>query len=359
MDLAKQLTLTTLESALPLALVFLGIYIVFRLLNDFDLTVEGTFTLGAAVTAALILKGYSPEVSMLVAVFAGCLGGLVTALIHTRLRISLLLSGIITMTALFTVNLRVQGKPNLSLLNERTIFSSFDGLAFDARITAIILVTFGFVAVAMIALIYFLNTEYGLALRATGMNQEMARSVGVNTNLVMFVALIVSNALAALGGSIAAQDQGFSDAQMGLGIIVAGVASILLGGLVVPRSNRVVAGVVSVLVGVVLYRFVLVYALYLGLQPFDLKGFTAIILIAAIALSRSRGPASRLARTLGLEQILHKYAGRRQPGGSLMPPQQADPLADGRPARADESAPVEPDSDPSEPAVAPTTRRSA
>lgn len=359
MDLAKQFALTTLESALPLALVFLGIYIVFRLLNDFDLTVEGTFTLGAAVTAALILKGYSPLISMLVAVFAGCLGGLATALIHTRLRISLLLSGIISMTALFTVNLRVQGKPNLSLLGETTIFSSFDGLSFDARITAIILVTFGFVVVAMAALIYFLHTEYGLALRATGMNQEMARSVGVNTNLVMFVALIGSNALAALGGSIAAQDQGFSDAQMGLGIIVAGVASILLGGLVVPRSNRVVAGVVSVLVGVVLYRFVLVYALYLGLQPFDLKGFTAIILIAAIALSRSRGPASRFARRLGVEQILRKFAPRQQVDGSLARAQQADPFAAPPPERSVEPAPSEPDADASDPTVAPTTRQSA
>ncbi|MEX2645962.1 MAG: hypothetical protein WD249_06850 [Gaiellaceae bacterium] len=300
MDLAKQFALSTFESALPLALVFLGIYIVFRLLNDFDLTVEGTFTLGAAVTASLILKGYSPGVSMFVAVCAGCVGGLVTAIIHTRLGISLLLSGIITMTALFTVNLRIQRRPNLSLLGERTIFSPFDGLPFDARIASIIGVTFVFVAVVMIALIYFLHTEYGLALRATGMNREMARSVGVNTNLVMFVALIVSNGLSALGGSLAAQDQGFSDAQMGLGLIVAGVASILLGGLIVPRSTRVVAGVVSVLVGVVLYRFVLVYALHVGLQPFDLKGFTAIILVVAIGLSRFRAPVVRFARRVPL-----------------------------------------------------------
>ena len=271
---------------MPLAIAFLGVYIVFRLLDDFDLTVEGAFPLGAAVTAVAIHGGVAPIVALLLAVGAGAIAGLVTALIHTRLHVSLLLSGILTMTALFTVNLRIMGRPNLPLIRQVTLFSPLNQLSSGAESFFTILIFTGIVALVFGGLIYLLLTEFGLTLRATGVNRAMARSVGVSTDWIVIVALMISNSMSSLAGSIAAQDQGFADVQMGLGLILAGVASILIGSIVVPHSNRVIRGVISVLIGTTLYRLVLVVALRFGLQPFDLKLFTALILIVALAGSR-------------------------------------------------------------------------
>ena len=296
---------TTLESALPLAIAFLGVYIVFRLLDDFDLTVEGAFPLGAAVTAVAIHGGLHPLVALFLAMGAGAIAGMVTALIHTRLHVSLLLSGILTMTALFTVNLRIMGRPNIPLIRQDTLFSGLNQLSSGAESFFTILAFTAIAALVYGGLIYFLLTEFGLTLRATGVNRAMARSVGVSTDFVVLVALMISNSMSSLAGSIAAQDQGFADVQMGLGLIVAGVASILIGGIVVPRSNRVIRGVISVLIGTTLYRLVLVVALRFGLQPFDLKLFTALILIVALAGSRAakvlQGKGWRLGR-LGREE---------------------------------------------------------
>lgn len=286
MDLATiilQVMLISMETALPLAFMFMGVYLVFRLLNDFDLTVDGAFPLGGATAAVLLARGVHPIWATLFAVILGCLAGLVTGLMHIRLRITLLLAGIISMIGLYTVNLRLMGRPNVALLNVPTIFSFADeytGWSHGVVVVGFMLVLAGVVAAAMI---YFLKTEIGLTIRATGSNPMMVRSLGVNTAGVVVLCLIIANGLVSFSGALVAQDQGFADISMGIGSIVAGIASILLGEIIVRKPNRVARGVIAIVVGTLFYRFVITLALRFGMEPYDLRLFTALILLFAIS----------------------------------------------------------------------------
>lgn len=272
----------SLETGLPLVFMFLGVHLIFRVLDNFDMTVDGSFPLGGATVAILLASGVSPVLATLAAVAAGTVAGLLTGLIHVRLHVSLLLSGIIMMISLYTVNLRVMGGPNVPLLDVGTIFSFADRYGGLSRSLAIIAFLLVLVILAAGGLVYFLKTQVGLAVRATGGNPLMARSLGVNTAGSTVLCLLIANGLISFSGALVAQNQGFADISMGIGSIVAGIASILLGEIVVRKQGRVARGAVAVVVGTLLYRFVIIFALRLGLQPFDLRLFTGVILLLVI-----------------------------------------------------------------------------
>ena len=262
-------------------LMVLGVFLTFRILNFPDLTVDGSITLGAAVAASLIISGVNPFVATLAAPLAGALAGIVTGTLHTKFSIPPLLAGILSMIGLHSINLRVMGgSPNLPLLRQPVIFECLDGFGFvlrDSEFIISIFVAFFFV----LFLYYFLITETGQALRATGDNEIMMRSLGVNTGRMKIMGLGISNALVALCGAMLAQKQGFADISMGIGTIVAGLASVIVGEVLL-GSARIIVWIFAVLLGSILYRLIIALVLRLGFQPTDLKLFTAVIVTVAL-----------------------------------------------------------------------------
>jgi len=279
----------SLQQGLAYALVALGIALAFRVLAFPDLTVDGSFPLGGAVAARLIFEGVDPTLSVLAAVTAGFLAGALTGLLNTRLKINSLLAGILMMTILYSVNLRIMGRANIQLLDRPTIFTfmeNMDVVRYVPVITFFLLVT---LAVKFL-LDLFLHTEYGMALRATGNNEDMIRSLGVNTDNATVFGLGLSNALVALSGALIAQDQGFSDVGMGIGMIVAGLASIIIGEAML-KPKTVFRLTLAAVIGSLLYRFIISLGLRLGLAPTDLKmatGFMVIIALGIPAFKKSR-----------------------------------------------------------------------
>lgn len=279
------LVIDTLVTGLPYAPVVLGIYLVFRVRPDFDLTLDASFATGGAVAATLLLAGISVPVAMILGVLAAGSLGLVTASIHMVLRVPVILAGLIMSIGMFSVNLRIMGIPALGLTRATTLFSplhSLTPLQEDAATIAILFV----IAAATGALIAgLLSSELGLALRATGVNVRMARSLGIDDRWLLAANLFLANALAGFSGSLAGQNQGFVTVDAGTGTLIAGLGAVLLGELVVrPGRSRVGLSVFAVIVGSVLYRFILVLSLRVGLAPGDLKGITAATLVVVLAL---------------------------------------------------------------------------
>lgn len=262
------------------ALMVLGVFLTFRILDFPDLTVDGSITLGAAVAASLIISGVNPIVATLVAPLAGALAGLVTGTLHAKFSIPPLLAGILSMIGLYSVNLRIMGRPNLPLLRQPVVYEYLTktGLSLRSSEFALSLCT----ALFFVFLLYwFLNTEMGQALRATGDNEIMMRSLGVNTDLMKIMGLGISNGLVALSGALLAQYQGFADISMGIGMIVAGLASVIVGEVLLGTS-RLLRWLFAVVLGSVLYRLIIAVVLRLGFEPTDLKLFTAIIVTIAL-----------------------------------------------------------------------------
>lgn len=278
--MSSLVVLGTMEQGLMYAIMVLGVYLTFRVLNYADLTVDGSFTLGAATAASLITAGYNPWLATMAAFAVGCLAGAFTGILHTKFKITPLLSGILTMTALYSINLRVMGKANISLLRMRTVFTDFTSLPLLESYGVLIL---GLVSVLIIGvLVYlFLETEFGLALRATGDNELMIRSLGVNTDIMKITGLALSNGLVAFSGSYVAQNQLFADISMGIGMIIIGLASVIIGEVLIGTSS-IARTVLAVLCGGVIYRFIIALVLQLGLVATDLKLVTALIVIFAL-----------------------------------------------------------------------------
>ncbi len=275
------LIISTVAQGLLWSVMALGVYLTFRTLNIADLSVEGTFPLGAAVAAVLLDGKCSPATAVLAAGAAGMIAGAVTGLLHTKLKIPALLAGILTMIALYSVNLRVMGKANLSLLNTDTIYTSLAFLNLTSNETTFVVGLI--IAIVSPTLLYmFFGTEIGMALRATGNNPQMIRAMGVNTDNMILLGLLISNGLVAVAGAFIAQSNGFADVGMGIGTIVIGLASVIIGE-VLFGSKSVKNSLVSVVLGSIVYRIVIAVVLYLGMPPNDLKLFTAILV--AIALS--------------------------------------------------------------------------
>lgn len=284
LDVAGHVLSFSFYEGLVFGFVAIGVYLTFRVLGFPDLTVDGSFTLGAAVAAVLIASGVNPFLATLAALGAGLCAGLATSLLNTKLRIPALLAGILVMVALYSINLRVMGGANVSLLRQVTIFaltSQFLGL--ETRIAYSLLVAGVLAVVVFIILNWFLRTEIGLALRATGDNEQMVRGAGVDTDKTTVLGVSISNGLVALGGAVVAQGQGFADVGMGIGMIVMGLASVIIGETLF-RPKGVARLLLAVLGGTFVYRLVISVALRLGMAPGDLKLITAVLVVIALAV---------------------------------------------------------------------------
>ena len=277
------LLLPTVAQGLLWAVMALGLYITFRVLDIADLSVEGSFPLGGAVAALLLTKGCNPITALVMAAFAGMLAGVVTGFLHTKMKIPALLAGILTMIALYSVNLRIMGKANLYLLGTEHTFSIMKRiLEMKAAPTTFIV---GLVACAVVAcaMYWFFGTEIGTAIRATGFNQQMIRAQGINTNITIVMGLAISNALVAVSGALVAQSNGFADVGMGVGIIVIGLASVIIGEVLFgTRSFK--NCLISVVLGSIVYRIVVATVLAMGMPPNDLKLFTSVLVAIALAM---------------------------------------------------------------------------
>lgn len=274
-----------LEQGLVYGIMVLGVYLTFRVLDFPDLTVDGSLPLGAAVSAVAITHGVNPFVSLALAGIAGFIAGAVTALLNTKLKILHLLASILTMIALYSINIRIMDGPNISLLGVATVLDPMMSLGVAGYVVAPVL--YGVFAVGITAgIIWFLHTEFGQAMLATGDNPQMITSLGVNTHQVIFFGVGLSNALVAISGALVAQNQGASDVNMGIGTIIAGLASVILGETVFGKTG-VVRACVAVLLGSVLYRLAIALALGVKLgrfafTPSDLNLITAMLVVAAL-----------------------------------------------------------------------------
>ncbi|ODS25014.1 ABC transporter permease [Candidatus Endobugula sertula] len=275
----------TLEIGLIYGLIAIGVYLTFRVLDFPDLTVDGSFTLGAAVTAAAIVSGIPAVFATMMGVLAGTLSGLVTAWLNLRFNILHLLASILTMTALYTVNLRVMGKPNIALISEPTIFSPFEKLGMGIpNIYVNVLIIGLIVFIVGLLVIGFLNSQYGLAMRAVGSNKRMAQANGIVVHEKVYVGLAMSNALVALGGALFAQTNGFADSTMGVGTIVIGLAAVIIGQTLIP-SRAMIVIILSCIMGSILYRIAVSLALnasFIGLNTSDLNLITAVLVALAL-----------------------------------------------------------------------------
>lgn len=276
----------------------IGLFLTFRILDFPDMTVEGTFPLGAATAVTLISNGMNPGLASLIAAGAGALAGLVTGLIYTKGKVPILLAGILTMTAIYSINLRIMGQANRSLLGKGTLFSA-DFLDFLPKNFPTVVVGLVIIVVVTAATAIFLQTELGQAFIVTGDNRAMARSLGVNTDNMTIMGLMISNGLIGLGGALVAQNNGFADVNMGIGIIVVALASIIIGEVVFTDQMSLTDRLVTIVIGSVLYRFVLVIVLYLGFNANDLNLFSAVVLGIALTLPQLR-------KVLKLDSVLKK-----------------------------------------------------
>ncbi|MGZ9584826.1 ABC transporter permease [Paenibacillus marinisediminis] len=292
----------SLELGLLYALMALGVYLTFRILDFPDLTVDGSFTTGGAIAALCISNGVNPMIGTLLAFIGGGIAGALTGIIHTKGRINPLLSGILMMIALYSINLRIMGKANIGLLNKETILTPLSG-----GFTFVIVMGLFAFGVKLL-LDWFLRTEIGLALRATGDNSRMVRSFGVHTHMTIILGVSLSNALVALSGALIAQYQGFADIQSGVGMIVIGLASVIIGEAIFGHKT-IARTTLAVLLGAVLYRLIIAIALQMELNATDLKLLTSVIVIFALTLpmvqrsykqrSASRKRAAELAQSGG------------------------------------------------------------
>lgn len=272
---------SAVEAGIIFALMALGVYLTFRILNLPDLTVDGSFATGGAMAAVLIAGGTSPLLATLSATMLGMVVGSVTGLLHTKGKINALLAGILSMIALYSINLRIMGKANVPLLGEETVISqvgAFESLIGDY---AILLVMLLLVIVTKLIIDWFLDTEVGLSLRATGDNEKMIRSFAANTDNTKILGLALSNGLVALSGGLWAQYQGFADVNMGIGMIVIGLASVIIGEAIF-GAKTVRRATLAVIGGAIIYRVIVALALRAGLDPSDMKLITALIVIVAL-----------------------------------------------------------------------------
>ena len=268
----------TIEQSLIFAIMVLGVYISFRILNFPDMTVDGAFPLGAAISAKLLTLGVNPYLTLLVALVAGAVAGAVTGLIHVKLKVKDLLAGILVMTALYSVNLRVMGKSNIPLFEEDNIFNT----EYSMMITIVVLIL-----ISKFLLDYLLKTKFGFALKALGDNENLIVSLGLNEEKYKIYGLMIANAFVAFSGAVLAQYQGFADVGMGTGIIVIGLASIIIGDTLFGKRRRL-AGTTIVIIGSILYRGVIAVTLSMGMDASDLKLITSVIVIVILWIQKQK-----------------------------------------------------------------------
>ncbi len=273
----------------------IGVYIAFRILNFADMTSEGSFALGGSVSATMIVAlGWNPFLSLIIAIIAGMLSGVITGLLHTKLKIPAILSGILSMIALYSINLRIMGQANTPLLGQGTIISEIKGLLpaakelgiKDSMLQTLVSIGVGILfSLMVIAFLYwFFGTEVGCAIRATGNNEAMVRAQGANTDLMKIIGLALGNGLIALSGGLVAQSQGYADVSMGVGAIVTGLASIVIGEVVFHRRRSFAHKLLAIVIGSVIYRIIIAIVLQFGLNTNDLKLLTAVLVAVALSV---------------------------------------------------------------------------
>ncbi len=284
MDIISNLLSISVYEGLAYGFVALGVYITFRVLSFPDLSVDGSFPLGGAIAAVLITNNINPWLATAAALITGCIAGLSTAVLNTKLRINALLAGILMMVALYSINLLIMGRSNIPLLREVTVFDQIaDLLGMNTRLSVSISFMAALAVIFIVILNWFLRTEIGLALRATGDNEQMIRGLGGNTDMTTILGVSLSNGLVALSGALIAQNQGFTDVGMGIGMIVMGLASVIIGeGLFRPRGVTTI--LLAVFGGAFVYRLFISVALRLGLPPTNLKLITSLLVVTALSI---------------------------------------------------------------------------
>jgi putative ABC transport system permease protein len=293
------LLLGALTIGLILSLLAMGVMVSFRIFSVPDITTDGSLTLGAAVAAILIVSGVPPLPATLAALVAGFIAGSVTGVLHTKFKIDALLAGILVMTALYSVNLRVMGKSNVPLMSDRTLASEAGWLGekllgvsvvnvigWNVAVADLSMLVGAFICAVVGALVvyFFFRTEIGTAMRATGDNSQMVRALGANVEMYRIFGLATANGLVALSGALFAQFQGFADAQMGIGQVVVGLASVIIGESLTGGNRSLGLTLVGAIFGSVLFRLLVAIALRAGLNPNDLKLITAVFVFAALVL---------------------------------------------------------------------------
>lgn len=266
--------ISVVTQSLILAIMAIGVYITFKILDFPDMTADGSYTMGAAISAAALVRGLNPIVGVLLAVVGGALAGMVTGLLHIKVKISNLLSGILTMGMLYSINLRIMGKSNIPLF-------TFPNL-FKGDIPPVV-IAFIFVLIAKILLDLFLKTGLGYTLKGVGDNEQMIKSLGINIGNIKILGLMISNALISLSGALMAQFQGFADVTMGIGTLVLGIASIIIG-LTLFKKVRAVKATTAILIGAFIYQFTIYFALNLGMLSTDLKLISSLVIVAFLAV---------------------------------------------------------------------------
>lgn len=272
-----QLLTGVLEQGLIFSIVAIGVYITYKILDFPDLSVDGTFPLGASVVASCLIKGINPFIACIMAFFIGCIGGAITGLLHVKLKITNLLCGILVMLGLYSVNLRIMTKSNIPLFARKTVFSS--------SIMPLIII-FAFAIIVKITLDLFLKTKLGFILTAVGNNEQLVTMLGVNRDNIKILGLILSNGIVSLAGGLMAQYQGFSDVGMGTGIVVTGLAAVIMGDAIF-KKIRLIKPTTRAIFGAIIYKGVIAIAIKLGLAATDLKLITAIIVVIALSLNNN------------------------------------------------------------------------
>ena len=263
------------------ALLAIGVFLTFRILDIADLTAEGSFPLGAGIAAVSITNGLSPIVACLLGFLGGAAAGLVSGLLHTKLKIPALLAGIITMTGLYSVTSRIMGAPNLSLLGQKNVFTWAESLGVSKE-NAVLIAGLLVALIVVTLLVLFLRTETGLAIRATGDNLAMSEANGINTDTMKIIGYMISNGCIALSGSLLAQNNGFADLNSGIGTIVIGLASIIIAE-VLFRNQPLLLRVLTIILRAVIYRFILALVFELNVQPSDSKLASALVLVICLS----------------------------------------------------------------------------
>jgi len=285
LDIVGNVLSFSFYEGLVFGLVAIGVYLTLRVLAFPDLTVDGSYTLGGATTAVLIVNGVHPVPATLAAIGVGLGAGLITGVLNAKLRLPALLAGILMMVGLYSINLRIMGGANLSLLRQVTAFDKVAevlGLSHGSIVVSIT-VAIAIAAVVFFILNWFLRTEIGLALRATGDNEQMVRSLGVDTDKNILMGCAIANGLVGLAGAVVAQGQGFADVGMGIGMIVMGLASVIIGEALF-RPRGVARLLLAAIGGAFCYRLFITIALRLGMAPGDLKLITAVLVVIALAV---------------------------------------------------------------------------
>lgn len=311
--MSSSLILSTLWQGLLWGILALGVYLTYRVLDVADLTVEGSYPLGAAVAVSFIAGGGSPAVAVFLAFVAGSIAGVVTGLLHTKLKIPALLAGILTMIGLYSINLRVMGnKSNVSILRMDTIYTFFENFGLSKNES--ILVCGLLFVVAIIAFLYwFFGTEIGAAIRATGCNKQMIRAQGINTDVTIILGLLLSNGLVSMAGALLGQSQGFADAGMGTGTIVIGLASVIIGEVLFGTRNFM-NWLLAVVGGSIVYRVVIAFVLKMGMNQNDMKLLTAIIVVIALAMPLIKEKLNKVMSPIKLKIGMTKKKGSKAKG---------------------------------------------